>query len=174
MVFFGVDASPHAVARALAYSIGRQDPSLTATQDLSRYNLTFTRSALVGRLKKLTLALELNDAYFDPIEGGQNLLAAYPIVAKLAVDTYQSASSSSRNASRDTAVEAVDTLLEAVLRDLHWPLLATTATGELLLAYRPTEGERRFAAGAVNAQSCYDAWAHWAEPVPWPNADDYE
>lgn len=174
MLFFGVDASHHAAARALMHSLTHHGLSYTITQDRHCYYFAVNTPPRVDGVNNVGIALGLNDSYFDPIEGGQLLLSAYPLVANLTADVYHPASSSDGIAGRNTAVAVLDILLEAILRDLRWPVLATTAVGELLLAYRPTKGEHRFAAGAVNAESSYDVWSLWVEPLPWPTVDDDE
>lgn len=174
IIFFGVDASHHAVSRAVGHALTVHSLSIKISQAQAAYTLTIENSSPVGHTQRFSLIVSLNDEYFDPTEGGQHLLSAYPVMARFVTDNYVPAAQANGMVSKNLATEILEEVIEAIFREFQWPMLVTTADGELLASYRPGLGEQRPEPGTVTASSPFELWRRWVEQVPWPTVDDYE
>lgn len=174
IIFFGVDASHHAVSRAVGHALTVHGLSIEISQAQDSYTLAIKNSAPVVDARDFWLIISINDEYFHPTEGGQHLLSAYPVMASFVTDNYVPAAETNGVAGKNLATALLDEVIEAIFREFQWPMLATTADGELLEAYRPSVGKQRIEPRTINGNSPFEVWQQWVEPVPWPTAEDYE
>src|SRR5216683_4097667 len=156
-IFFGVDASHHAVCRAVVHALTAYGLSPELSQVGNNYVLAL-KPPPEATVTNFRLTVSLNEAYFGPINGGQKLLSSYPVMAELDAARYHSVSEASGLSRKAIAVPFQDQVIEAILRGLQWPIIVTTASGELLIAYRPTIGLQRFKGGEVGAKSPSGLW----------------
>lgn len=173
-VFFGVDASHHAVSRAVGHALISHGLPLKISQEEANYELEIKSSTPVGA-RRFWLIIRLNDAYFHPTEGGQRLLSVYPVAASFSVEN-DVADSLANSVEEETltAAAVLDEVLDAIFVDLQWPMIVTTADGELLVVYRPGVTKQSFNSGAVNGRMPFEAWTQLIAPAPWPTVEDYE
>lgn len=173
-IFLGVDASRNAICRATAHTLKSLGLALDVFQEDDHYVLLLKATMPGHHSSSFQLIISANDAYFHPTEGGQELLSAYPIVAALNEEVHHSGQAAGDVSSIDAPAAILNEVVNAVIRHLQWPIIVTNSRGQLLLAYRPAIGSRRFSPGAIDAKSPRDAWDAWIEPVPWPTVADYE
>lgn len=173
-IFFGVDASPQAVSRAVTHVLTLMGLSPSASEFEYSYFLDFTISQPKTKRYYFRLEVKVNDAYFDPEDGGQQLLSAYPIMAKLSGWTSEPDAAHNGAPTHAQAVNMLSTLMMAFTRELRWPVIATSVDGELLVAYKADTGEQHFRPGVVTANSPREVWERWLDLGLWPTAHEYE